>query len=324
MPIVVCAGIDVGKAELVVLVLDSRESGASRVFPNDSQGISALIEFLSKTQVARVALEPTSTYHLPVLHALLAQGGYEVYLVDPIQVANFRKLTKTKNKTDSEDAKILAHLVKEHSAVIRAVTSLPDQLQADLRDVLRYRDESQKRRNVLNSWLESKQYTERTITLALIQAELAVLQANIESADQMIAELLPQFPEAHILLSIPGVGPITAAMALASLPREIWTCPKRAAAWAGLVPANRQSGKSLHGSSLSKRGDPRLRSCLYMAALSAIQHNPTIKVFYHHLLEQGKPKRKALLACAHKLLRIMCGILKGYYRSLAPEPAQPA
>ena len=111
MPIVVCAGIDVGKAELVVLVLDSRESGASRVFPNDSQGISALIEFLSRTQVARVALEPTSTYHLPVLHALLAQGGYEVYLVDPIQVANFRKLTKTKNKT-WQSAKTKPELVR--------------------------------------------------------------------------------------------------------------------------------------------------------------------------------------------------------------------
>lgn len=60
-----------------------------------------------------------------------------------------------------------------------------------------------------------------------------------------------------------------------------------------------------------------------MAALSAIRHNPTIKDFYQHLLEQGKPKRKALLACAHKLLRIMCGALKDYYRSLAQEPQRP-
>jgi len=48
-----------------------------------------------------------------------------------------------------------------------------------------------------------------------------------------------------------------------------------------------------------------VRSALYMATLSAVRFNPVIKVFYQRLLAAGKPKKVALTACSHKLLRIL-------------------
>ena len=48
-----------------------------------------------------------------------------------------------------------------------------------------------------------------------------------------------------------------------------------------------------------------MRCALYMATLSAVRFNPVIKAFYARLLAAGKPKKVALTACSHKLLRIL-------------------
>ena len=68
---------------------------------------------------------------------------------------------------------------------------------------------------------------------------------------------------------------------------------KQVAAFAGLTPSIRQSGSSLQSNgSLSKAGNVRLRKALFMPALVAIRHNPTVKAFYERLLKKGKKKIK--------------------------------
>lgn len=52
-----------------------------------------------------------------------------------------------------------------------------------------------------------------------------------------------------------------------------------------------------------------MRSALYMPALVGIVHNPVLKQFYEHLLEIGKPKMVALVACMRKLLLIIRSML---------------
>ena len=44
---------------------------------------------------------------------------------------------------------------------------------------------------------------------------------------------------------------------------------------------------------------------LYMGALVATRHNPSIRCFYHRLVDAGKPKKLALVACMRKLLTIL-------------------
>ena len=53
-----------------------------------------------------------------------------------------------------------------------------------------------------------------------------------------------------------------------------------------------------------------MRTVLYMATLTAIRCNPTIKAFYQHLLAQGKKKKVALTACMHKLLTILNAMIR--------------
>ena len=78
----------------------------------------------------------------------------------------------------------------------------------------------------------------------------------------------------------------------------------RAAKLAGLAPLNQDSGKA-RGKRHVWGGRSIVRSTLHMAMLSAVRHNPVIKAFYDRLVAAGKPKKVALTACSHKLLRIL-------------------
>ena len=78
----------------------------------------------------------------------------------------------------------------------------------------------------------------------------------------------------------------------------------RAAKLAGLAPLNNDSGNS-RGKRSIWGGRAIVRCALYMATLSAVRFNPVIRVFYLRLLAAGKPKKVALTACSHKLLRIL-------------------
>ena len=79
----------------------------------------------------------------------------------------------------------------------------------------------------------------------------------------------------------------------------------------GVAPLNRDSGKmrgtrSIHG------GRGHVRQALYMATLTATRFNPLIRKHYQHLLELGKKKKVALVACMRKLLCILNAMLRDH------------
>src|SRR5213079_3132171 len=75
-------------------------------------------------------------------------------------------------------------------------------------------------------------------------------------------------------------------------------------AFAGLDPRSHQSGDTETQHGISHRGRSAIRAQLYMAALTAIQHNPVIRAFYLHLCAQGKEHLTAVTACMAKMLRL--------------------
>ncbi len=102
---------------------------------------------------------------------------------------------------------------------------------------------------------------------------------------------------AAYLASIKGLGTLTIAWLLTATRNFTLTpSPEAAANYVGLVPQVHQSGTSVRGrSSIGHSGHARLRHALYMATLSAIQHNPIIKAFYHRLpgtLPAATPDRR--------------------------------
>ncbi len=78
---------------------------------------------------------------------------------------------------------------------------------------------------------------------------------------------------------------------------------KKLAALVGVAPFNHDKRDHVAvGVTLCAGWAHAVRSVLYMATLAAIRHNPTIKVFYDHLLAAGKEKKVAVVACMRKLL----------------------
>ena len=108
------------------------------------------------------------------------------------------------------------------------------------------------------------------------------------------------------LQTITGVGLITTAWLLAAtLNFTLCPTPEAATAYAGLAPHAHQSGTSVHKRpSIGHTGHARLRTVLYLASLSAAQHNPAIKPFYDRLRAAGKSPKVARCAAARKLLHI--------------------
>jgi transposase len=81
--------------------------------------------------------------------------------------------------------------------------------------------------------------------------------------------------------------------------------------FAGLDPRAFDSGKSVHKQArLSKAGNRHIRSALYMPALSAKQHDPHVKAYFQHLVDNGKKPLQAVCAVMRKLLHAIHGMLK--------------
>ena len=139
-----------------------------------------------------------------------------------------------------------------------------------------------------------------------IQTVIRTLDKEIGQLDQDLNRYLDlHFKEqARRLEAIKGIGVTTCATLLAFMPELGRIESARAAKLAGLAPLNQDSGQR-RGKRRIWGGRSVVRSALHMATLSAIRFNPVIKVFYDRLLAAGKPKKVAMTACAHKMLRII-------------------
>lgn len=108
---------------------------------------------------------------------------------------------------------------------------------------------------------------------------------------------------------MPGIGSVIATTLIAALPELGHVSDKRISALVGVAPFNRDSGK-FRGSRMIWGGRANVRAVLYMGTLTAVRCNPALKAFYERLLSQGKAKKVALIACMHKLLRILNAIIR--------------
>jgi len=102
---------------------------------------------------------------------------------------------------------------------------------------------------------------------------------------------------------------MTAATLVAELPLLGQTNQKQIAALAGVAPMNRDSGRRT-GKRHITGGRLAVRRVLYMATIAAIRCNPVIQAFYQWLLDVGKEKKVALVACLRKLLTILNLLLR--------------
>lgn len=146
-----------------------------------------------------------------------------------------------------------------------------------------------------------------------IKPMLTVIKNQLSKLDDKLAVLIENIDEYRvkndIIQSIPGVGKVVSMSLLSDMPELGLISNKEAAALVGVAPINRESG-SYKGQRRIKGGRHQIRTVMFMAMLSAIQCNPLFKATYHRLVEAGKPKRVAIIACVRKMIVILNSMVR--------------
>ncbi len=113
----------------------------------------------------------------------------------------------------------------------------------------------------------------------------------------------------ELLQSVPGVGKVLSSTWLTQLPELGILSNKEITALVGVAPFPRESG-NWKGARFCQGGRNSVRQVLYMATISVPRFDPIIKQFYEQLLERGKLKKVALIACSRKLMTILNAMIR--------------
>lgn len=287
-------GIDVGKANLDVMVHDEAKVGR---FPNTGAGIRRLVQRLQALPDARIVLEATGGFEEAVLRAC-CDAGLWVCRINPRQARDFAKATGQLAKTDDLDARMLAEMAHLFHPRLRPHVAA-EPWQAELKGWLRRRQQvtdaiQRTRQQLLTTPVAIRPFVRRT---------LAALQREQRAVDKAMKALLEQHttPALH---SSKGLGPIFQASMLSLLPELGRLTRQQVAKLVGVAPLNRDSGQS-QGKRRIYGGRSEVRVALYMATLSAVRWEPVMREHYLQLRARGKLAKVALVACMRKLLTIV-------------------
>jgi len=308
------AGIDVGAEELVLVILKNGKPFDPQKFSNTPADRARLVKKLVKLPGIVVCLEATGIYHFDLAIAL-HDAGVLLMVVNPKASHNFAKVLMKNSKTDAVDA----HTLAEYAARMDFVAwTRPSDETLNLRSFARRINALTGQKAAAKNHLHALTSTQETPKAVLRDAKLAITQLE-KRIDRLTADaliLIGKHSELTrilaLLIGIKGIGE-TSAIALMG---ELLLLPpglshREWVKFAGLDPRAFDSGKSVHKKTrISKAGNAHIRSALYMPALSAKQHDPHVKAYFQHLVDNGKKPLQAVCAIMRKLLHAIHGMLK--------------
>lgn len=312
-------GVDVGKYQLDVFIEGVEQGGR---YDNTPQGIKQLLRQIGVLEghghrLEQLICEATGGYERALSEALMA-AGYPVHIAHANKVRAFATAQGILAKTDRLDARVLATYGRVFTP---PATARVEPARLHLRALL------QRRRQLLSTRTRERNRLET--------ADSAPLRDSLVRHIQWLSDELSQLDRAwqHALVdqhslrrsvglyeSVRGIGQLTAATLVAELPELGHLEHKSLTALAGLAPFSKESGRQ-RGYRRIRGGRPVVRTCLYMAALSATRYNPELRDFYQRLRARGKPGKVALVAVMRKLLIILNSIARRQtpWRDTAPR-----
>lgn len=304
-------GIDVSKESLDVhLILPDKSECA--VFGNNPIGHKRLIYWLKKRcgqHQAHTCMEATGMYAFPIAEKL-HEAKQQVSVVNPARISAYAKSLLSRNKTDRLDAAIIADFCRTQSP---SEWSPPRPEMRELQALVRLLEDMTTTRQAEINRLKSGV---RSANVAhVLEDHICYLTDQIKCIEQLIKTHIAQSPDLirkkQLLTSIPGIGEKTAHIILGEiLYLDSFKDAKQVAAYAGLNPKQRISGKMRGRSPISKTGNAHLRKALYFPAIVAKRCNPVLQRFCAQLEENGLAPMEVIIAGMRKLLHIAFGVLK--------------
>jgi transposase len=293
--ITVCAGIDTGKRKLDVAIDGSCEP---LQVENTAEGHKILLAWLQRHKVKRIGIEASGGYEQPVV-AALRRKRFVVVVFQPAQVRAYAKFHLQRAKNDKIDAALIAAC----TAAVKQIYPAPDPRLSPFAEQLTMIDQIGEDIMKLKNRIE----TCRNERIRAVWKEDIARLAKRERAElKALVAAIRQYPDLaerlELIHSVGGAGLPTAVAILVRMPEIGQLTREQAAALAGLAPYDDDSGDQV-GARHIDGGRERLRRALYLAALPAsFRWNPQLIALYQRLRAAGNEHKRALIACARKLL----------------------
>lgn len=305
----VMVGVDVSLARLDVAQWPSGESFSIR---NDAAGVEQLLARMLELRPRAVVVESSGGPETLLVSELCA-AEVAVAVVNPRQVREFARSLGQLAKTDRLDALVLAQFGHfAHNSGRLMLTQLPSEAEAELKALVR------RRRQIIAMLVAEtnrrRQAQTKTVKRSIV-ATVRSLKRSLAELEAQLRETVKHSPaqqhKAVILQQVPGIGPRLAHSLIAEVPELGQLGRRQIASLIGVAPHAHESGK-FKGRRMIWGGRAAVRTTLYMAMLSASRCNPVVAPFYRRLVDRGKSKKLAYIACARKLLVILNAMFRDH------------
>lgn len=316
-------GIDMAMDKFDVCFKEQRQGKVTikgtKNFSNNHEGFKALLEWCNKRRKEDTPLlfvmEATGVYYEELcyyLHSLEQEVTVEL----PQKIKYYAKSLNIKTKTDKVDAKMIADIGIERHASLKRWTPPSAQFK-EIRDLTRELSRLKKIKNVMTSQLHAMNAAHGTTkeVLDTIKKHIKFTEKLIADMDKTLLKAVKKDKELYERLAriekVKGLRMLTIVKVLAETNGFLlFDNIRQLVSYAGLDVVQNQSGKFVGKTTISKKGNAHLRQSLFMAAVSAGTHNPTLKPFYERLKERLPAKKQGVVAVMRKLLILIYTLWK--------------
>lgn len=276
-------------------------------FKNNDDGLKQFRLWIKGNRIrkAYIGMEATGIYYEKAADML--SSYYTVYVINPLKIKDYGKSRFNRTKTDKADSNLIADYIKRHQD-----TLIPYQIPKNkaLQKLINLKNQLHQHQKQIKNRLHS---TEEDFIRNIHQDLIDTIQDKMEQVKIAISEQIKkQTDNNHYrnLQTIPSIGKDTASVLYAQLTEKHFKTANQFVSYAGLSPAIIQSGTSVRGRGrLSRYGNRRLKSTLYMPALCAYRFNAFPKLI-NNLKKAGKPKMVIIVAIMRKLAKLAYYIVK--------------
>ncbi|HEZ1431996.1 IS110-like element ISNgo3 family transposase [Neisseria meningitidis] len=300
-------GLDISKDTIDATLHKTNGSIHYIKFKNNDDGLKQFRLWIKGNRIrkAYIGMEATGIYYEKAADML--SSYYTVYVINPLKIKGYGKSRFNRTKTDKADSNLIADYIKRHQD-----TLIPYQIPKNkaLQKLINLKNQLHQHQKQIKNRLHS---TEEDFIRNIHQDLIDTIQDKMEQVKIAISEQIKkQTDNNHYrnLQTIPSIGKDTASVLYAQLTEKHFKTANQFVSYAGLSPAIIQSGTSVRGRGrLSRYGNRRLKSTLYMPALCAYRFNAFPKLI-NNLKKAGKPKMVIIVAIMRKLAKLAYYIVK--------------
>ena len=319
-------GIDVGKESFYACYKIKYQDNSVKVkgvrsFTNDAQGLSTFYNWCKKRHKTAdikpiYVMEATGVYYEELAYYLHSKKEIvSVHLAQKIKY--FAKSCNLKTKTDKVDSKMIAGFGIEKNLQGTDLWSPPSKEFKIIRDMAREHASLKKAQTSAKLQLHAIKYSHeysQTITEMKIQ-QISFYSEQIKAVEKEIHNKVKSDKKLSSKIKriekIKGLGFITIIKVLTETNGFLlFKNIRQLVSYAGLDVIENESGKHKGKTKISKKGNARLRTALYMPSITAKKHNKTLKTYYERIMQDRTIKKQGLVAVMRKLLILIYTIWK--------------